>query len=114
MLIELEGVTKIYNQGRINEVQTLDDVSLRVAAKSMICLRGASGSGKSALLAIMGCVFPPTSGRAATAGKQLARLPNKFLTQHRCASIGFIFQRFNLLPNLSVLDNITLPLLPLG
>ncbi len=114
MLIELEAITKIYNQGQANEVQALTDVSLRVATGSMLCLRGASGSGKSTLLGIIGCVFPPTSGRAAIAGKQLARLPDRFLTLHRRETIGFIFQRFNLLPSLTVLDNITLPLLPMG
>ncbi len=114
MLIELESVTKIYNQGRPNEVTALDSIDLRIGENSMVCLRGASGSGKSTLLSIIGCIFPPTSGRAAIAGRQLARLPDRFLTLHRRRYIGFIFQRFNLLPALSVLDNITLPLLPLG
>ena len=114
MLVELESVTKIYNQGKANEVQALTDVSLQVHEGSMVCLKGASGSGKSTLLSIIGCVFPPTSGRAAIAGKQLSRLPDRFLTIHRRQTIGFIFQQFNILPALSVLDNITLPLLPLG
>lgn len=114
MLIELESVTKIYNQGRPNEVCALAGVSLQITPQSMVCLKGASGSGKSTLLSIIGCIFPPTSGRAAIAGKQLSRLPDRFLTIHRRQFIGFIFQQFNILPNLSVLDNITLPLLPLG
>lgn len=114
MLIELERVNKIYNRGRANEVWALRDVDLRVMAGEMVCLKGPSGSGKSTLLAIIGCVFPPSSGRAAIAGRQLARLPDRFLTIHRRRTIGFIFQRFNLLPALSVRDNITLPLLPLG
>ena len=114
MQIELESVNKVYNQGQINEVQALFDVSLTVPVGGMVCLRGPSGSGKSTLLAIIGCVFPPTSGRAAIAGKKLSRLPDRFLTLHRRQTIGFIFQRFNLLPELSVIDNVTLPLLPLG
>lgn len=114
MLIELESVTKIYNQGMPNEVKALTDINLMVDSNSMICLQGASGSGKSTLLSIIGCVFPPTSGRAAIAGKRLSRLPDRFLTIHRRQTIGFIFQQFNILPTLSVLDNITLPLLPLG
>ncbi|OGQ96402.1 MAG: ABC transporter ATP-binding protein [Deltaproteobacteria bacterium RIFOXYD12_FULL_57_12] len=113
-MIELDAVSKIYNQGRANEVNALTDVSLTIAPNSMVCLMGASGSGKSTLLGILGCVFPPTSGRAAIAGKQLSRLPDRFLTIHRRQTIGFIFQQFNLLPSLSVLENITLPLLPLG
>jgi putative ABC transport system ATP-binding protein len=114
MLIELAKTTKIYNQGKPNEVTALHEVSLTVAPQTMVCLQGASGSGKSTLLAIIGCVFPPTSGRATIAGKQLSRMPDRFLTIHRRETIGFIFQQFNVLPHLSVLDNITLPLLPLG
>lgn len=114
MLIELERVEKIYNRGRANEVRALSGVDLAVAAGEVICLKGPSGSGKSTLLAIIGCVLAPTSGRAAIAGQQLARLPDRFLTIHRRQTIGFIFQRFNLLPALSVRENITLPLLPLG
>jgi putative ABC transport system ATP-binding protein len=113
-MIELEAVNKIYNRGQSNEVQALFDVNLLIEANTMVCLRGASGSGKSTLLAIIGCIFPPTSGRAAVAGKQLARLPDRFLTIHRRETIGFIFQQFNLLPALTVQDNIGLPLLPLG
>jgi putative ABC transport system ATP-binding protein len=113
-MIELESVNKIYNQGQANEVQALYDVNLLIAENSMVCLRGASGSGKSTLLAIIGCIIPPTSGRATVAGKQLARLPDRFMTIHRRQTVGFIFQQFNILPALSVQDNIALPLLPLG
>ncbi|MCL7486579.1 MAG: ABC transporter ATP-binding protein [Desulfobulbaceae bacterium] len=114
MLIELESVTKIYNQGQVNEVVALDDISLEVDDNSMICLRGASGCGKSTLLSIIGCVFQPTSGRVAIGGKQLSRLPDRFLTLHRRRYIGFIFQNFNILTSLTVRENIVLPLIPLG
>jgi putative ABC transport system ATP-binding protein len=107
-------VTKTYNQGQLNEVAALRGISLRIEDGSMTCLRGASGCGKSTLLSVIGCVFQPTSGRVAIAGKQLSRLPDRFLTLHRREYIGFIFQRFNILPALSVLDNIILPLIPLG
>jgi putative ABC transport system ATP-binding protein len=113
-MIELESVNKIYNQGQPNEVQALYDVNLVIEANSMVCMRGASGSGKSTLLSIIGCILPPTSGRAAVAGKQLARLPDRFMTIHRRRTIGFIFQQFNILPDLTVQENISLPLLPLG
>lgn len=113
-MIKLESVNKIYNQNQPNEVQALYDVNLEIAAGSMVCLRGASGSGKSTLLSIIGCILPPTSGRAAVAGKQLARLPDRFMTIHRRQTIGFIFQQFNILPDLTVQENISLPLLPLG
>lgn len=114
LMIELDKVSKVYNRGRLNEVIALREVSLAVAPGSMICLKGASGSGKSTLLSIIGCIFPPSSGRAIIAGKPLSRLPDRFLTIHRRHHIGFIFQQFNVLPELSVLDNVTLPLLPLG
>ena len=114
MLIELDAVSKTYNQGKPNEVTALSNINLTIASNTMVCLKGASGSGKSTLLSIIGCVFPPTSGRASIAGKQLARLPDRFLTIHRRQTIGFIFQQFNILPRLTVVDNITLPLLPLG
>ncbi len=114
MLIRLESVTKIYNQGKPNEVQAVTDIDLDVAEQTMVCLQGPSGSGKSTLLSIIGCIFPPPSGRAAIAGKQLVRMPDRFLTIHRRETIGFIFQRFNLLSELTVAENIVLPLLPLG
>jgi len=114
MLIELESVSKIYNQGQANEVVALQDVSLGIDDNSMTCLRGASGCGKSTLLAIIGCVFQPTSGGVVIANRPLSRLPDRFLTLHRRRFIGFIFQNFNILPALTVQENITLPLVPLG
>ncbi len=114
MLIELESVTKIYNQGQVNEVVALDNVSLNIDDNSMVCLRGASGCGKSTLLSVVGCVFQPTKGRVTIAGKQLSRLPDRFLTLHRRRFIGFIFQNFNILTSLTVRENIVLPLIPLG
>ncbi|MFH1218093.1 MAG: ABC transporter ATP-binding protein [Pseudomonadota bacterium] len=114
MSIKLENVHKIYNQGSAREVTALYAVSLYIETGAMICFRGASGSGKSTLLSVIGCVFPPTSGTITIDGKEISRLPDSFLGQYRRRLIGFIFQRFNVLPELSVLDNITLPLLPLG
>ncbi len=114
MLIELKNITKIYNKEKPNQVTALSNVSLDVCAKEIVCLRGPSGSGKSTLLSLIGCIFPPTSGKAAIAGKQLSRLPDRFLTIHRRHTIGFIFQQFNILPEISVSENIELPLLPLG
>ena len=114
MRVELEAVDKFYNRGAANEVHALKAIDFAVREGEAVCLQGPSGSGKSTLLSIVGCIFPPTSGKAAISGKQLARLPDHFLTRHRRENIGFIFQRFNLIESLSVRDNITLPLLPLG
>lgn len=112
--IELQNVTKIYNQGLPNEVLALRGIDLNIDKNSMVCLQGSSGSGKSTLLSIIGCIFPPTSGHAAIAGQQLSRLPDRFMTILRRQTIGFIFQQFNILPDLSVMENVALPLLPLG
>jgi len=112
--IELSDVQKFYNRGRDNEVHALKDISLQIAEGEIVCLRGPSGSGKSTLLCLMGCVFGPSSGRAAVGGQQLQRMPDEYLTRYRRETIGFIFQHFNILPQLSVEQNIVLPLLPLG
>lgn len=114
MLIELNGVEKIYNRGEPGEVHVLHDITLDVEEGTMVCLRGPSGSGKTTLLSIIGCVFPPTSGSAIIAGKKISRLPDHFLCNYRRQMIGFVFQNFNMLPELSVLENVTLPLYPAG
>lgn len=114
MVVQLDRVTKIYNQGEPNEVIALKNVSLRVAEGEMVCVQGPSGSGKTTLLSIIGCIFSPTSGRALIGGKKISRLPDHFLTSYRRELIGFVFQNFNLLDHLSVVENVTLPLLPLG
>ena len=114
MFLELQEVVKIYNQGEVGEVVALRGVSLMVGRGGMVCLQGPSGSGKTTLLSIIGCVLPPTSGRATIGGKKITRLPDYFLTRYRREFIGFVFQSFNMLGDLSVLDNVTLPLLPLG
>lgn len=114
MKVELVDITKIYNPGEANQVVALDQVSLTVASGELVVLQGPSGSGKTTLLSILGCVVAPTSGGAAIAGKKISRLPDHFRTSYRRQLVGFVFQHFNLLADRSVLDNVTLPLLPLG
>jgi putative ABC transport system ATP-binding protein len=113
-MITLESVQKWYNRGAPNEVHALKDISLLIQENEAVCIQGPSGSGKSTLLSIVGCLFAPTSGTAIIHGKPLSRLPDRFLTLYRRETIGFIFQRFHLIPGLSVIANITIPLLPLG
>jgi putative ABC transport system ATP-binding protein len=113
-LVDLEAVTKIYNQGQANEVIALKSVSLTVAEGEMVCMQGPSGSGKTTLLSIIGCIFSPTSGKARIGGKKISRLPDHFLTRYRRELIGFVFQNYNMIDHLTVLENITLPLVPLG
>lgn len=114
MFIELTDVTKVYNKGERNEFTAVNEVSLEIDRGDMACIHGPSGSGKTTLLSLIGCIVGPTSGRAVVGGKKISRLPDHFLTRYRRELIGFVFQNFNLLDHLSVLDNITLPLLPLG
>jgi len=113
-MITLESVNKWYNRDDVNSVHALKEISLLVADNEVVCIQGPSGSGKSTLLSIIGCLFVPTSGLAIINGKPLSRLPDRFLTLYRRQTIGFIFQRFHMVPGLSVMDNICLPLLPLG
>lgn len=114
MKIELSAVEKWYNRGLPNEVYALQQIELAVAENEVVCIQGPSGSGKSTLLCIIGALFGPTSGRAAIDGRSLARLPDRFLTRYRRELVGFIFQRFQIIEELTVADNVALPLLPLG
>lgn len=114
MVVDLQEVTKIYNQGQVNEVVALKAVSFAVAQGKMVCVQGPSGSGKTTLLSIIGCIFSPTSGRATIGGKRISRLPDHFLTRYRRELIGFVFQNYNMIDHLNVLENITLPLIPFG
>lgn len=114
MKIELSAVEKYYNRGAYNQVHALRGIDVTIDTNETVCIHGPSGSGKSTLLSILGGIVGPTSGSAVVNGKKLARLPERFLTLYRREHIGFIFQRFMLIPELSVLQNITLPLLPLG
>lgn len=114
MFIELKDIEKIYNRGEVNEVRALHGVNMVVDQGEMICLRGPSGSGKTTLLSLIGCVFPPTRGRATIYDKKISRLPDRFLTFHRRKTIGFIFQHLHLFPEMSVEENVCLPLIPLG
>ncbi len=113
VLIKTEGLEKIYNAGRPDEVRALREVSLEIDAGEVVVLKGPSGSGKSTLLSLLGCMTRPTSGRVTVAGRDVSRLPERFLTEVRRETFGFIFQQFNLLRQLSVLDNVLLPLYPL-
>lgn len=112
--IETHGVTKIYNPGKNNEVISVKDISLSVGEGQVAILKGPSGSGKTTLLSMIGCLVKPTSGEIVVQGKSIAKLPEKFANLYKRDHIGFVFQHFNLLPSLSAVDNIMLPLYPMG
>lgn len=113
-MIELSDVTKLYNEGRPNEVRALGPVDLRIDADAVTVFKGPSGSGKTTLLSIVGCMARPSTGRVTLDGEMVSGLPESFLTEQRRSTFGFVFQRFNLIRGLTVMQNVILPAAPLG
>lgn len=113
-LIEAREVRRVFHQGRPDEHVAVDGVSLAVARGAVTVLRGPSGSGKTSLLALLGGMARPTSGRIFLDGRELTSLPERFLTEVRRETYGFVFQQFHLVRGLSALDNVLLPACPLG
>ena len=113
-MIELNDVTKVYNQGRANEVAAIRGVSLTIKAREVTVLKGPSGSGKTTLLTLIGCLARPTSGRVRLGGEAVSSLPEKFLAELRRQTFGFVFQQHNLIRGVSALQNVMLPGYPMG
>jgi putative ABC transport system ATP-binding protein len=113
-MIELKNIRKVFNEGRPNEYIALHDLSLTIAAHQVTVLKGPSGSGKTTLLSLLGCMARPTSGRIVLAGREITSLPERFLTEIRRQTFGFIFQQYNLLKGINVVENVMLPAYPLG
>ena len=111
-LIWTAEVTKIYNPGQPDEMKALEQASLAINRGEMTVLKGPSGSGKTTLLSIIGCMSRPTAGRVMVNGRDVAKLPERFLTQVRRQTFGFIFQQFNLIRDISVQENVALPCYP--
>jgi putative ABC transport system ATP-binding protein len=112
-LIEVEKVSKIYNPGKADELTALKAASLSIDSGEVAVLTGPSGSGKTSLLSLIGCMARPTEGKVFVDGKDVVKLPERFLTDIRRQKFGFIFQQFHLIRELTVLDNVLLPLFPL-
>ncbi len=113
-MIELREVSKVFNQGQPNECRALREVSLRLERGGITVFKGPSGSGKTTLLTLIGCLARPTAGRITLDGRLLSNLPERFLTEVRRHTFGFVFQQFNLIRGLTALDNVMLPAYPLG
>jgi putative ABC transport system ATP-binding protein len=109
-MIALRGVCKTYRPGT-REVRALRGLDLDVARGAFAAIMGPSGSGKSTLLHLIGCLDRPTSGEISLDGANLSRLSSDERAELRARRIGFVFQKFNLIPNLSALENIELPML---
>ncbi len=108
-IVKLENVWKIYRLGKV-ELSALKGVNLEINRGSFVTIMGPSGSGKSTLLNMIGCLDVPTKGKVFLEGKDVVSMSEDRLSQLRGKEIGFIFQEFNLIPNLSALENVALPM----
>jgi len=113
-MIELRNVNKVFNAGNPSEFSALNSVNLLIEENQVTVLKGPSGSGKTTLLSIVGCMSRPSAGRVKLQGREITSLPERFLTDIRRKTFGFIFQQPNLIKGISVLDNVMLPAYPLG
>lgn len=113
LVIEAENLTKVYPMGSV-AVHALRGVSLRVRKGEFLALMGPSGSGKSTLMHLLGCLDSPTSGTYCLEGRDVSSISDDVRAFVRNRRVGFIFQSFNLLPGLSALDNVILPLMYRG
>ncbi|WHH57995.1 ABC transporter ATP-binding protein [Petroclostridium sp. X23] len=112
-MIRIQDMYKIYKMGKI-EVKALDGISIHIKPKEFVAIVGPSGSGKSTLMNMIGCLDIPTSGNYYLDNKEVSKLKDDELAEFRNNKIGFIFQKFNLLPKLSAIENVELPLIYKG
>jgi len=109
-IVQAQGIQKIYNPEKTSEVAAVRDVSLDIRKGEFVGIMGASGSGKSTIMNILGCLDRPTSGTVLLNGMEVSSLPDDELAKIRNKLIGFVFQSFNLLPRTTALENVELPL----
>jgi putative ABC transport system ATP-binding protein len=113
-MIVINDIRKVFNAGKHNEYVALDGVSCALESGKVTVFKGPSGSGKTTLLSIVGCMARPTSGRITLSGRDITSLPERFLTDVRRRTFGFIFQQFNLIRGITALENVMLPAYPFG
>lgn len=114
MLIDVKDLFKIYNEGKENEVRALDGITLQIDRGEFVAIIGASGSGKSTLMNVLGLLDIPTYGYYHLDGTDVTTLTDKQQAHMRNRQIGFIFQGYNLIPDLSAAENVELPLIYQG
>jgi len=114
MLITLKDVYKIYGEGLESEVRALDGVSLEIDYGEFVAIAGQSGSGKSTMMNVLGCLDIPTYGDYFLAGQDVSEMSDRQLSHIRNKQIGFIFQGYNLIPSLNAVENVELPLIYQG
>jgi putative ABC transport system ATP-binding protein len=113
-MIALHDIRKVFNAGKSNEFVAIEGVTLAIDSHMTTALKGPSGSGKTTLLSILGCMARPTSGRITLVDREITSLPERFLTEIRRKTFGFMFQQFNLIKGLSALENVMIPAYPTG
>jgi len=113
-MIEARSIEKTYRRGDGTPVPALRDVSFKIDEGEFVTVRGASGSGKSSLLNILGCLDTPTAGAYYLAGEDVSNYTDEQRSHLRCRRIGFVFQSFNLLPRTTVVENVEVPALYSG
>lgn len=111
-MIELKNVTKIFNENKPNEFIAVKDISFSIKKGEIFILNGVSGSGKTTVLSMIAGLYKPSVGEIIVKNESINKLSLKFMSLFRRENIGFIFQNFNLIPTLSVFENIILPALP--
>jgi putative ABC transport system ATP-binding protein len=111
-MITADNISKTFNAGRPNEFTAVREVSLTIDFHRVTILKGPSGSGKTTLLGMVGCMARPTSGRIFLGEREITSLTERFLTEIRRRTFGFIFQQFNLIKGISVLENVMIPAYP--
>ncbi len=112
-MIELENIAKIYDIGEV-KVTALDNISFRCEKGEVVSIMGPSGSGKSTLLNVLGCLDRPTNGRYCLEGQDVSSLNDNQLAVIRNRKLGFVFQSYNLLPKMTALENVELPMVYAG
>jgi len=112
-IIRMQGVSKIYKSGQI-QVEALKNISFNIKEKEFVSIMGPSGSGKSTLLNLVGCLDHPTSGTYELAGNQVDKLSDSKMSDVRNQFIGFVFQSFHLLPRMTAIKNVEIPLIYRG
>ncbi len=113
-MIVFKNVTKRYELNKKDIVTAVENINISFEEGEVIVLKGASGSGKSTLLSLIAALSKPTSGEVIVDNKQISKLADNFASVYRRDNIGFIFQKYNLIPNISVKENILTPLIPLN
>lgn len=112
-MIELKNITKIYNTNTNNTTTALQNITMDIKKGEFVILKGSSGSGKSTILSLIAALLKPTSGDLLVDTKQVSKLNDNFASEFRRDNVGFVFQKFNLVTELTVKENILLPLVPL-